>query len=293
MTAFSRMLIGAICISFSAPLVRFTELAPTTSGFYRMAFGALTLLLWLGIRGKIRLPALRHMPILLVIAFSFTADLWFWHQSIIRIGPGLSTILANLQVFVMAVVGIMVYREKLDLRFAVGLLLAFGGLWWVLAPEWTGFSADYKVGIWLGIATAVAYSAYILSLRRFQERHDLQDARLILLWSSVCVAAMLAVIGVAEQVDFRIHSLPDFSAMLAYGVLCQVLGWVLIASSMAHLRTSTVGLLLLLQPALSFVWDVLFFGRPTALSEWIGITVVLLGIYLALTRKPAPAPPDT
>ena len=216
---------------FFSALVRFTELAPTTSGFYRMAFGALTLLLWLGIRGKIRLPALRHMPILLVIAFSFTADLWFWHQSIIRIGPGLSTILANLQVFVMAVVGIMVYREKLDLRFAVGLLLAFGGLWWVLAPEWTGFSADYKVGIWLGIATAVAYSAYILSLRRFQERHDLQDARLILLWSSVCVAAMLAVIGVAEQVDFRIQTLPDFSAMLAYGVLCQVLGWVLIASS--------------------------------------------------------------
>ena len=37
----------------------------------------------------------------------FSLDLWFWHRSIIYIGPGLSTLLANFQVFILMLVGIL------------------------------------------------------------------------------------------------------------------------------------------------------------------------------------------
>ena len=40
------------------------------------------------------------------------------------------------------------------------------------------------------------------------------------------------------------------------------------------------GLALLLQPSLSFVWDVLFFARPVSTTEVVGAVIALLAIYV-------------
>ena len=50
----------------------------------------------------------------------------------------------------------------------------------------------------------------------------------------------------------------------------------------AYLRGAEelAGLALLLQPTLSFVWDVLFFGRPMQPIEIAGAAIALFAIYL-------------
>jgi len=60
---------------------------------------------------------------------------------------------------------------------------------------------------------------------------------------------------------------------------------------MPQLPASLVGLLLLLQPALSFVLDVLLFARPTAPADWIGLALSLVGIFVATARSRTPALP--
>ncbi|MCB1593762.1 MAG: EamA family transporter, partial [Xanthomonadales bacterium] len=57
--------------------------------------------------------------------------------------------------------------------------------------------------------------------------------------------------------------------------------------SMPKLSTSIVGVLLLLQPALSMLWDVLFFYRPMSKMDIIGLGMVLFGVYLATVKKRA------
>jgi drug/metabolite transporter (DMT)-like permease len=57
-------------------------------------------------------------------------------------------------------------------------------------------------------------------------------------------------------------------------------GWLLISHGLPHLRISLSGLILLLQPALSFLWDVIFFSRPTSGLNWVGVAIVLGAIYL-------------
>jgi drug/metabolite transporter (DMT)-like permease len=39
------------------------------------------------------------------------------------------------------------------------------------------------------------------------------------------------------------------------------------------------------QPALAFVWDVLFFQRPTTLVNWLGVMVALAAIYLGMAGQ--------
>jgi len=48
---------------------------------------------------------------------------------------------------------------------------------------------------------------------------------------------------------------------------------------------SRAGVLLLLQPAGAFLWDVLIFGRPTTGRELVGAGLALLGIYLGGAKK--------
>ncbi|MGA8018288.1 MAG: hypothetical protein WCA42_05420, partial [Desulfobacterales bacterium] len=54
---------------------------------------------------------------------------------------------------------------------------------------------------------------------------------------------------------------------------------------LTRLRSSLVGLLILLQPALSFTWDILFFHRETDLFGAVGAVLSLTAIYLGTTVK--------
>ena len=66
-----------------------------------------------------------------------------------------------------------------------------------------------------------------------------------------------------------------------------MLGWVLLTRAVPQRPASLIGLLLLLQPALSFVFDVILFARPTHAMDWIGVALSLLGIFIGSYRPGA------
>ena len=97
---------------------------------------------------------------------------------------------------------------------------------------------------------------------------------------SIICTAIMAVTVFGEGESLRISSYPDFGWLVAYGVLSHTLGGLFIASSLPHVTTAEAGLALLLQPTLSFVWDVLFFNRPMTALELLGAVIALVAIYL-------------
>ena len=284
-----RMITGAALISTTSIFVRWAHVGPTESAFWRMAFGGVMLLVLLALRGQLRGLQWRDWAWLVLPALAFGADLFVWHRSIDYIGPGLATLVANFQVFILAAIGVVFYRERLTLRFAFGLLLALLGLWLLVGVDWNAFTPQFRLGVWLGLFTGVCYAVYLLSLRRAQiVRKSLTPMRALCLNSLLC-AAMLAMAVVAEHGSFAIPDGETWAALLGLGLFGQVLGWVLIASAMPQLPASLVGLLLLLQPALSFVLDVVLFARTTSALDWIGLALSLLGIFIGSARgRPAP-----
>jgi drug/metabolite transporter (DMT)-like permease len=54
----------------------------------------------------------------------------------------------------------------------------------------------------------------------------------------------------------------------------------LIAGSLPKVSAAAAGIALLLQPARSFIWDILFFARDITPQELIGAVIVLGAIYL-------------
>jgi drug/metabolite transporter (DMT)-like permease len=283
--ALVQMILGAIAISTTSLFVKLAHVGPTMSGFYRMGFGGLMLLVglvalrqWQGLRW-------RDIAWLLVPGAAFAIDLIMWHRSIIYVGPGLATLLGNFQVFLMALAGYLLYREKLGWHFLAGIALAFVGLYLLVGLDWSVVGAQYRLGVVLGIVTGIAYAVYMLSTRHAQRAGHVRLAPAQLL----CVSSLLsaAVLGIAAGVEGESFAIPDlqsWSALLGLAFCGQVLGWVLLTRAMPQLPASTIGLLLLLQPALSFVFDVLLFARPTHTSDWIGVALSLLGIFIGSYR---------
>lgn len=281
------LLAGAACISTAAPLATASGLAPTVSAFWRMALGGAMLLGFLLASRRWQPGRWRDWAWMSLPAAAFAADLWLWHRSILAVGPGLSTLLANFQVFAMALAGVLLFRERLGPRYLVGLALAAAGLWLLLGRDWGGFSADYRGGVWFGLATALAYAVYLLSFRQIQRRHSALPTVQLLAIASLLGATMLGLTGWAEARSFVIPTAQSLASLLALALLAQCLGWWLIARAMPRLPASAVGLGLLLQPLLAFMQDVLLFGRVTLPIEWLGLALALAGIFFG-TLRPMP-----
>jgi drug/metabolite transporter (DMT)-like permease len=102
---------------------------------------------------------------------------------------------------------------------------------------------------------------------------------------SAASAALLAIGMALHGESFVIPDRRSLLSLLVLGIFSQGVGWILISNALPRLRVSLSGLILLLQPALAFVWDVTFFGRPTNAANWIGVTIVLVAIYMGSTRE--------
>jgi len=279
------MLLAALIISTSSVWVKVADMGASAIGFYRMFIGGVVLLMLCLYQGKSLWRNLSYTKWLVLGAVFFAADLWFWHRSIQYVGPGLATVLGNVQVFFMTLFGYLFFKETIGLKFFLGLTFTFFGLFLLVGLEWQGFSTTYQLGVLYGLLTAISYTGFMLSLRHAQSQPNTLTPMANLGVLSIICATILAAVVVFEGDSFMIPDLTSGLSILALGVFCQVIGWVLITKTMPSLPTSIVGLLLLLQPAMSMVWDVIFFQRPTTWLDVMGLVLVLSGIYLATLKR--------
>jgi drug/metabolite transporter (DMT)-like permease len=280
-----RLFAGALMISFSPVFVKLTTVAPTTSGFYRVLFGGMVLAIYLVISRQRLTFSGKAWTALILSAIFFALDLWFWHRSILYIGPGLSTLLANFQVFIMMAAGVLLFGQRPNIQQIVAVPLAIGGLALVVGLDWSDLPRDYRLGVVFGLMTAVCYAGYLLSMRqaRMNSSHSIPTREMAIM--SLLVAAMLGSAAIAEGVSLEIPSVSDAIWLLLYGVLANAVGMLFIASSLSKVTTTEVGLALLLQPTCSFIWDILFFGRTLSAIEASGAVLALAAIYLGSSRS--------
>lgn len=275
-----RLFIGAALISLSPVWVKLVSVSPTTSGFYRVLIGGVALAAYLVVSGQRLQLSRRTWSILLIASVFFALDLWFWHRSINLIGPGLSTLLANFQVFIMTAAGVIVLRESPRPLQLLAIPMALFGLALIVGLDWASLPTDYRLGIVYGLLTAASYAGYLLSLRKSRQgsTHRLPTREVAIV--SLVTAAILGVSAMVEGESLAVTTLDNVGWLLCYGILSHCFGWMFIASSLPHVSTTEAGLALLLQPTLSFAWDVLFFQRPMSVSELVGAAIALAAIYL-------------
>jgi drug/metabolite transporter (DMT)-like permease len=265
--------------------VKVSHVTPIVSAFYRVFFGGLFLLAAALMRREIRWQGPRQLLLGLICGLLFALDLSFYHYSIHFVGPGLGTILPNFQVFILAACGILFLKERVHLPFLLSIPMALIGLFMIVGIDWRQLGDHYKLGIYCGIAAAFCYAGFLLFLRKLQADQTGLSIFYVLMGVSFITAAYLAVDISRTGDTFKIPDLQSLWALLALGLFSQSVGWILITNALPQVRASLSGLILLLQPALAFVWDVLFFQRPTDWLNWLGVVIALAAIYMGTVKR--------
>jgi drug/metabolite transporter (DMT)-like permease len=279
------LLTGAVLISFSGVWVKISHVPPPVSAFYRVFFGGIVLLAIAAYRREVRWRGTGGLLVTVACGAFFSLDLVLYHKSIQFVGPGLGTILPNFQVFILAGIGVVFLKEKPGLKYYISIPLAIIGLFLIVGIDWHAMSPLYRLGVYLGLSAAAAYAAFLISLRKLQSDQEGASKFYVLMIVSLTTAGFLAVEVIRTGNSFGIPDMQSFLSLAALGLLSQVIGWMLITNALPHIRASLSGLILLLQPALAFVWDVLFFNRPTTPVNWVGVGIALAAIYMGTMQS--------
>ena len=271
---------GAFVLGFSPVFVKVAAVGPAIAGFYRVLLGGIILLILSVIKREVLWKGWPSFRLVVLGGVLFALDLTLWHRSIDYVGPGLATILGNFQVFFLAIFGVLFIGEKINWKFLLALPLAMLGIVMIVWGEWESLGTDYKTGVFLGLGTAVLYACFVLTLRKSQSiEHPLSPMANITMISWITMVVM-GLEGLWQGQSFAISNLSTASALVGYGILGQVLGWVWVTRGLKSTPVSLAGLILLLQPTLAFNWDILFFNRPTDALDFLGAALALGAIYL-------------
>jgi drug/metabolite transporter (DMT)-like permease len=273
--------LGAITIAFSSILVRLSHASPSTAAIFRCAYalpvlGALAYLEDRKFGGR----SWRERRLALIAGLFFSVDLVMWHRSIEDVGAGLATVLANIQVALVPLVAWFVLSEKPARRVLAALPIALLGVVLISgALEHGAYGRDPVRGAVYGICAGVAYVGFLLLLR--QGGNDLRrpagplfDATAVGMLGCLALGASL---GDAELVPH----FPGAWWLITLALTSQVLGWLLITSSLPRLPAALTSLLLCVQPIGSVALGAIIFGEsPTALQLG-GVLLVLVALLTA------------
>jgi drug/metabolite transporter (DMT)-like permease len=270
--------LGAASISASGIMITLAGTGPVTAALYRCLL-AVPLLVLLAVleqrrRGP-RQPAARAGAF--VAGLFLAVDLVLWNHAIAEVGAGIATVLGNLQVLFVAFVAWAVFRERPERRFLIFLPVVMAGVVMVSGLVGRADAGTHPLaGIGYGIGTSIAYSAFLLILRRTSSGSPHVAGPLAEATTGAAVGTVL--IGlVFGGLQFHIPW-PSFGWLLLLSLTSQTIGWLLITWSLPRLPAAISSLTLLLQPAAAMLLAaIVLHERPTPI-QIAGAVVVCCGV---------------
>lgn len=280
------LILGAIGISFAPILVKALPLEAGETAFWRMFLGGTSVLLYYVLCRPCELKRSFQGAafwILFISGSAFAVDMVVWNLSVLTIGAGLATVLANTQVFYVSLWGRWSGLEKFNLLKVCALLLGFAGVWMV-AMAGDSSRLDYGRGFWLGIAAGVAYTVYMIALRKGVERSESKSSLSAVMVSSLICSVWLffyTTISEGTRIERVVnYDLQTWALIFTLGVIVHVGSWILISKGFQKTIPSLAGMTLLLQPLLSCFWGALFFEEKLNNSQLMGVALAIVGMGL-------------
>jgi len=281
---------GAIFIGLSPILVRWSELGPIATGFYRVSFAIpffALLLLWdekKENRVNQKGSAFRQLLIktrqdhlaLMLIGFIFGLNQIFWHLSLQYTYVANATLLANMSALFVIPLGWLFFGRRVKLLFIVYALCSFSGVALLLSVSMADFSL--LQGDLMAIGAAVCYAFYQLAIGSIRRRYSVAEQ---MLWTAVWSSIFLLPCVWLFDEQLLITSFYAFIVLFCLSFFCHFIGQGAISFALGYVSPNLVSLTLLIQPVTAAILGWIVFSEMLGGLQLAGMLIILLFIYLA------------
>ena len=293
--AFIALIIGAIAMGASPIFVRFAEVGPFTSAFWRIGLALPVLWLWArleaprtdilpkpagGPDGPTGLDRATMGSVILAGAF-FSGDLIFWHLAIVNTSVANATFMAVLAPVWVALGSGLFLGEPVDRKMVIGLGLCLAGAA-VLVGDSLSLRPEQAIGDVYGFITSFFFGAYFLAVRR--ARRVLGTGRM-LFWSSLVTAALLLVAAVIAEDRMWPSAAVAVAALFALALVSHTGGQGLLAFALGHLPAAFSALVIFLEAVAAAGLGWLILGESLGPIQAIGAVAIFAGIAAARPRR--------
>ena len=264
----------------SGIFVKISESSPSLIAFYRSLFALPFLYFWMKhqeINDSSNIAwTRRNVFFLLLGGLCFALDMSIWNWSLSFTSVANATLMANTAPVFVVIFGLLFLGYKIQLSFILALFLALIGVLMVVLP-----GEELMVfGDTLGIAAAVFYAGYILSIKDLT--HEMKPARTLFLVTVVTTICLLP-ISLIEAKDLRI-GWKEFFILLSYAIFSQTIAQGMITSGISKVSAHLSSLVLLMQPVAAAFYGWFLLQEILSPLQLFGGLIVLTAIYMATKR---------
>jgi drug/metabolite transporter (DMT)-like permease len=207
------------------------------------------------------------------------------------VGAGLATVLGNLQVVLVALAAWLLLGERPGARLVAAIPVAIVGIVLISGVLQEGaFGRDPVLGVVFGGLTALAYTVFLLVLRRGNA--DLRRPAGPL-FDATATAAVVAAVG--GWILGELDPWPGWPAqgwLVVLALTAQVAGWLLISVSLPRLPAAITSVLLTIQPVGAVLLAMALLDEDPSALQLAGVALVLAGVVAVALgrRRPGPVP---
>lgn len=239
--------------------------------------------------GKISFIPRRTLIGATVAGVALGADYSFYNVAIEGIGPGLATVLINLQLVILPLIAWAVdgVRPMRQLAVIIPLML-FGVIMTagLLAPTGSSAAGASGTGVPLsgvlaGIAAGAGYATYLAIIRRTAPTTTRPAPFTVL--ATVCLSAgLVCLLGAAVSGRLTVpHTAPDWGWLLALALIGQVITYLCFNTAMTAITETASSTLMLLSAVFALAMAAIFFGELPTVWQLVGCALILAGAWWA------------
>lgn len=281
--AFAALVLGALAMGASPIFVRWADVGPFTSAFWRVFLALPALYVWMiwSERGtQAAKPGLRFSLPTIMAGLAFTGDLLFWHVSIMTTSVANATFFATTAPIWVVAFGWLLFREPARRATLAGLALCLAGGAALLARS-LQMHPGGALGDLYGLATGVFFGLYFLAVQA--ARRDSSAAR-VTFEATILTAALLFVVAAVAERALLPHSLAGVLALVAMAWISHAGGQGLLAVALGRLPAAFSSLVIFLEAIAAAGFAFLLLGEPVSAAQAVGGLLILIGIYVARPR---------
>lgn len=272
------IILGVIGVSLSAPLVRISTAPAMILAFYRVAMASVILLPYVLVRNREEMKGMTKKDWILAVISGVCLGLHFslYFESLRYTSIASSVVFVDTEVFFVALIMLMVFKERIPLLGWAGIMATFLGSV-IIALSDSGSGEGALLGDMIALTGAVVVAVYTIIGKVLRQRISTTTYTLLVyIAASLTVLVLLLITGV----PLTGYQPVDYWAAFGMAVFCTLLGHSVFSWGLKYESAAFISNSKLLEPVFASLIGIVLFREIPRPAVILGGLIVIGGVFL-------------